>query len=129
MRDKDRGLICLQVPQDKISVLSTREVETQCKGSIKCYRIFPLKFSLGPPGPVECFVAELSVDELLEGDGVLRLLVAVARELGQGVGVPDDEHQGQGGDHAHHAEPGTEQKLSNVNQLLLKRTFHITLNL
>ena len=76
------------------------------------YRIFPLKFSLGPPGPVERLVAEFPVDELLKGDGVLRLLVAVARELGQGLRVPEDEHQGHGGDHAHHAEPDTDEKLS-----------------
>ena len=70
-----------------------------------------MKFRLGPPGPVERLVAELPVDKLLEGDGILRLLVAVARELGQGLRVPEDEHQGQGGDHAHHAEPDTEKKL------------------
>ena len=53
-------------------------------------------------------------NELLKSDGVLSLLVAVARELSQRLRVPEDQHQGEGRHHADHAEPDPEKKLESL---------------
>ena len=53
----------------------TRPGDNEKDRDRQVYRVFPLEFRVRPPGSIEGLGGKLSVDELLECDGILRLAV------------------------------------------------------